>query len=112
MEPPASELVRPWNKGPLVGQKRPLLPRQVWSIRVRLELSAPLRDVALFNLAIDSKLRACDLVRLKIDDIWSGNGRPRSGKRNSNEDGQTGAIRDHGSDEAVGRAVYCPSVAC
>ena len=72
METPASELVRPWNKGLLVGQKRPLLPRQVWSIRVRLELSAPLRDVALFNLAIDSKLRACDLVRLKIEDICSG----------------------------------------
>ena len=67
-----SESVRPWNKGLLVGQKRPLLPRQVWSIRVRLEMSAPLRDVALFNLAIDSKLRACDLVRLKIEDICSG----------------------------------------
>jgi len=72
METPASKLVRPWNKGLLVGQKRPLLPRQVWSIRVRLELSAPLRDVALFNLAIDSKLRACDLIRLKIEDICSG----------------------------------------
>lgn len=51
---------------------RPLLPRQVWSIRVRLEISASARDLALFNLAIDSKLRASDLVRLKIQDICSG----------------------------------------
>lgn len=63
---------RPWNKGLIVGQKRPLLPRQVWSIRVRLEMSASARDLALFNLAIDSKLRASDLVRLKVEDICSG----------------------------------------
>ena len=55
----------PWNKGLIVGQKRPLLPRQVWSIRVRLEISASAPDLALFNLAIDSKLRASDLVRLR-----------------------------------------------
>jgi hypothetical protein len=72
MDTLASKLMRPWNKGQLVGQKRPLLPREVWSIRVRLEMSAPLRDVALFNLAIDSKLRACDLVRLEIEDVCSG----------------------------------------
>lgn len=63
---------RPWNKGLIVGQKRPLLPRQVWSIRVRLEMSGSARDLALFNLAIDSKLRASDLVRLKMEDICSG----------------------------------------
>jgi hypothetical protein len=63
---------RPWNKGLIVGQKRPLLPRQVWSIRVRLEMSGSPRDLALFNLAIDSKLRASDLVRLKTEDICSG----------------------------------------
>ena len=63
---------RPWNKGLIVGQKRPLLPRHVWSIRVRLEMSGSARDLALFNLAIDSKLRASDLVRLKIEDICSG----------------------------------------
>lgn len=62
----------PWNKGLIIGQKRPLLPRQVWSIRVRLEMSASARDLALFNVAIDSKLRASDLVRLKVDDICSG----------------------------------------
>jgi hypothetical protein len=51
---------RPWNKGLLVGQKTPLQPKHVWSIRVRLEIGRMWRDLALFNLAIDSKLRACD----------------------------------------------------
>lgn len=68
----AFQVRQPWNKGLIVGQKRPLLPRQVWSIRVRLEISASARDLALFNLAIDSKLRASDLVRLKIEDVCSG----------------------------------------
>lgn len=63
----------PWNKGILVGQKRPLQPKNVWSIRVRLEMSGAIRELALFNLAIDSKLRACDLVRLRVEDLWSGN---------------------------------------
>lgn len=58
-----------WNKGLLVGQKKPLQPKHVWSIRVRLELSKSPRDLALFNLAIDSKLRACDLVRLRVNDL-------------------------------------------
>ncbi len=62
----------PWNKGRLVGQKRPLLPRQVWAIRARLELAGDLRNLALFNLAIDSKLRGCDLVRLKVANLIVG----------------------------------------
>lgn len=62
----------PWNKGALVGQKRPLQPKNVWSIRVRLEMSGAIRDLALLNLAIDSKLRACDLVKLRVEDLWSG----------------------------------------
>ena len=62
----------PWNKGRIIGQKRPLLPQHVWSIRVRLELAKSLRDLALFNLAIDSKLRGCDLVRLKLSDLMVG----------------------------------------
>ena len=60
---------RAWNKGRLVGQKRPLLPKQVWAIRARLELAGNLRDLALFNVAIDSKLRGCDLVSLKVIDL-------------------------------------------
>jgi integrase-like protein len=63
---------RPWNKGLLVGQKKPLQPKHVWSIRVRLEIAHMWRDLALFNLAIDSKLRACDLVKLRIDEVCSG----------------------------------------
>jgi integrase len=59
----------PWNKGRLVGQKRPLKPKDVWGIRVRLEISGSKRDLALFNLAIDSKLRGCDLVSLKVEDV-------------------------------------------
>ena len=66
----------PWNKGRLIGLKRPLKPKDVWAIRVRLQLEDRKRDLALFNLAIDSKLRGCDLVSLKIEDVYAG-GRPR-----------------------------------
>ena len=54
----------PWNKGKLVGQKAPLKQREIWAIRIRLQLQPDARELALFNLAIDSKLRSCDLVRL------------------------------------------------
>jgi site-specific recombinase XerC len=57
----------------LVGQKKPLEPKHVWSIRVRLELALSKRDLAIFNLTIDSKLRACDLVKVRLDDVCSGN---------------------------------------
>ena len=57
------------NKGRIVGQKRPLLPKHVWAIRVRLEIANRVRDLALFNTAIDSKLRGCDLVKLKVVDV-------------------------------------------
>ncbi|MBU2485087.1 MAG: tyrosine-type recombinase/integrase [Alphaproteobacteria bacterium] len=60
-----------WNNGRIIGQKRPLLPRHVWAIRVRLELANCIRDLALFNLAIDSKLRGCDLVKLKVADVYA-----------------------------------------
>src|SRR5207302_4295973 len=62
----------PWNKGRLTGQKRPLKPKDVWAIRVRLQLKRRARNLALFNLAIDSKLRGCDLVRLQVDDVSVG----------------------------------------
>ena len=64
-----ARLRQPWNKGKLVGQKRPLQPKHVWAIRTRLQLSDRKRDLALFNLAIDSKLRSCDLVSLKVEDV-------------------------------------------
>lgn len=59
----------PWNKGRLIGPKPPLLPRHVWSIRTRLQFTGKSRDLALFNLAIDSKLRGCDVVALKAEDL-------------------------------------------
>ena len=62
----------PWNKGRMIGQKRPLKPKDVWTIRVRLQLESRKRDLAMFNLAIDSKLRGCDLVRLRVDDVLAG----------------------------------------
>jgi integrase len=62
----------PWNKGKLVGQKAPLRLRDIWAIRVRLQLAEKTRDLALLNLAIDSKLRACDLTKLRVRDVAHG----------------------------------------
>ena len=75
MQTPNLPAIRPqrpaWNKGRLVGQKRPLMPKHVWAIRVRLEIAESHRDLALFNTAIDSKLRGCDLVRLQVADVFA-----------------------------------------
>lgn len=60
-----------WKEGRIVGQKRPLLPRHVWSIRVRLEMVGEARDLALFNMAIDSELRGCDLVSMRVRDVFA-----------------------------------------
>jgi integrase len=59
----------PWNKGNLIGAKPPLRPEHVWLIRTKLQLEGRTRDLAIFNLAIDSKLRGCDIVALKVEDI-------------------------------------------
>ena len=61
----------PWNKDRLIGQKLPLTLKQIWSIRMLLQNSGKIRDLAMFNLAIDSKLRACDLLKLKVSDVCS-----------------------------------------
>lgn len=63
---------QPWNKGKIVGQKAPLKLRDIWALRVRLQLANRVRELALFNLGIDSKLRGCDLVKLKVCDIFHG----------------------------------------
>ena len=63
----------PWNKARLIGPKPPFKLREIWAIRIRLQLAKRVRDLALFNLAIDSKLRGCDLVRLKVQDVAHGN---------------------------------------
>ena len=62
----------PWNKGRLIGQRPPLKQKEVWAIRIRLQLAHEVRDLALFNLAIDSKLRGCDLVKLRVCDVMQG----------------------------------------
>jgi integrase len=64
----------PWNKGKLVGQKPPLQLREIWAIRIRLQMAPRLRDLALFNLALDSKLRGCDLTALRVSDVSQGHG--------------------------------------
>src|SRR5262249_32037078 len=59
----------PWNKGKLIGQKPPLRPKHVWSIPTRLQMEGRTRDLAMFNLAIDSKLRGCDVIALRVEDV-------------------------------------------
>ena len=68
----ASPAKVPWNKGKIVGQKAPLKLKDIWAIRIRLQLSHRTRELALFDLGLDSKLRACDLVRLRVRDICNG----------------------------------------
>lgn len=65
---------QPWNAGRVLGQKPPLKRKDIWAIRVWLQLEERTRDLALFNLAIDSKLRGCDLVAVKVTDVWIGDG--------------------------------------
>lgn len=62
----------PWNRGKLIGQKPPLKRNEIWAIRTRLQIAGQTRNLALFNLAIDSKLRACDLVGLRVRDVTQG----------------------------------------
>lgn len=62
----------PWNKGKLTGQKSPLKLNEAWAIRIRLQVSNKTRDLALFNPALDSKLRSCDLVKITVSDVAHG----------------------------------------
>ena len=62
----------PWNKGRLTGAKPPLRPKDVWSIRTKLQIGGRVRDLAMFNLAIDSKLRGCDVVAIRVEDVAAG----------------------------------------
>jgi hypothetical protein len=72
MDDGCNKIRSPWNKGKLVGQKLPLKAREIWEVRFRLQLEHRLRDLALFNLGIDSKLRGCDLVTLRVQDVAQG----------------------------------------
>jgi len=62
-----------WNKGKIIGQKPPLKPKDIWAIRIHLQHKHAVRDLAMFNLALDSKLRGCDLVNLRVRDVTHGN---------------------------------------
>jgi hypothetical protein len=62
----------PWNKGKLTGAKPPLRPKHVWSIRTKLQIEGRIRDLAMFNLAIDSKLRGCDVIAIRVEDVAAG----------------------------------------
>lgn len=63
---------RTWNKGKLLGQKAPLKLKEIWALRIRLQLNKRIRDLAMFNLALDSKLRGCDLMKIKVSDLMQG----------------------------------------
>ena len=69
IKPTSTSAKIPWNRGKLIGSKPPLQPRHVWAIRTQLQIAKRIRDLALFNLAIDSKLRGCDLVGLRVEDV-------------------------------------------
>jgi hypothetical protein len=73
METATADTVRqPWNRGKLVSQKTPFKLKEIWAIRLRLQIAHRCRDLALFNLAVDSKLRACDLMTLRVRDVCHG----------------------------------------
>jgi len=82
----------PWNKGKLVGQKPPLKPKDIWAIRIHLQNKHHVRDLALFNLAIDSKLRGCDLINLRVRDITHGNQNSASGHGCATKDATSGSV--------------------
>ena len=84
----------PWNKGKIVGQKAPFKVKDIWALRVRLQMENRVRELALFNQGIDSKLRGCDLVSLKLRDICHGPG-CIPGDGDAAQDPAPGAVRDH-----------------
>src|ERR671918_223977 len=97
---------RPWHKGKLIGPKPPFQPKHVWAIRTRLQLAGRTRDLALFNLAIDSKLRGCDVVSLRVDDVAPhGYAVDRATVRQNNR--PSGQVRDHRADATGNRRAPC-----
>ena len=91
--PPASKRT-PWNKGKLIGAKPPLWPKHVWSIRTKLHIEGRILELALFNVAIDSKLRGCDVVALKVEDVApNGYVCDRACDGASEKDGASGPVR-------------------
>ena len=91
----------PWNKGKLVGQKAPLKLKDIWAIRVRLQIGSRIRELALFNLAIDSKLRSCDLVKLRVRDVCHGSVVAATRYGHAAKDSTASAIRNHGANAGI-----------
>ena len=92
-----SQVTQPWNKSKLTGAKPPLSPKHVWAIRTRLLLLKRFRDLALFNLAIDSKLRGSNLVGLRIADVAA------HGYAVDRAIGKAGSLRDYGANPTSDR---------
>jgi hypothetical protein len=93
----------PWNKGKLIGPKPPLRPKHVWSIRTRLMIEGRARDLAMFNLAIDSKLRGCDVVALKVEDVAPNCYTVERATVRAEKDPTTSQVRADRADAASGR---------
>ena len=85
----------------IVGAKLPLRPMHVWAIRVRLQIERRLRDLALFDIALDSKLRGCDVVSLRLPDILTARRFAKTRNCHSAEDRPTSAIRDNGASSGL-----------
>jgi hypothetical protein len=90
---PTASKRMPWNKGKLTGAKPPLRPKHVWSIRTKLQVEGRTRDLAMFNLAIDSKLRGCDVVALKVEDVAAERVLSRPGDSATEEDRAARQVR-------------------
>jgi hypothetical protein len=102
---------RPWNNGKLVGQKTPIKLNEIWAIRVRLQVFSRKREWALFDIDIDSKLRACDLLKLKVRESLSRRAGRCTSDRGATKDFETGTVRDHGVDAQCFSRVD-PAVRC
>lgn len=99
MEPNKRCRRTPWNEGTIVGQKAPLKLKEVWAIRIRLQSTERARDLAMFDLGIDSKLRACDLMQLRVQDICHGDRIASRAIVMQQKNQAPGTVRDHRSDQ-------------
>ena len=88
-------LREPWNKGKIVGQKAPFKLQDIWALRVRLQMEGRIRELALLNLGMDSKLRGCDLVGLRVRDLCHGDQGGNPCDRDAAQDATPCAVRDH-----------------
>jgi len=96
-----SRRIRAWNKGKLMGQKPPLKPKEIWSIRIRLQMSKRRRDLALFNLALDSQAPSVRSNEAESEGCVSRRSSRQTGDDSATEDTTTGAVRDHISDTLI-----------